>query len=319
MRRALLSFLAMALIMVGSVQAAAALRAYLRANVVVEADVVRLGDIFERAGENADKIIAYAPSAGRKLIFKAAWLQRVARPYRVDWRPSSRLDRSVVERRSQIISIRQIADTVLAAIRARNQGPDDLEIELDNPSLRFFLPHEMPPTLMAGAVSYDPRSGRFSIQIVAPDERPGEIRTTVAGQAHALVRVPVLARRMNRNEVITGRDIAWNTVRARTLNSRTIRDAGDLVGFSPRRPIPANRIMRAGDVQAPVLVTRGKRVTILLKTAAMQLSVSGKALQSGAMGDEMRVKNANSGAIINAVVIGDGKVAVTTSNNLALR
>jgi flagella basal body P-ring formation protein FlgA len=225
----------------------------------------------------------------------------------------------VVERRSQIITTLQITDAVLAAIRANNRGPGDLEIELDNPSLRFFLPHDMPPTLTTGTVSYNPRSGRFSVQIVAPDNRPDAIRTAVAGQAHMMVRIPVLTRRMNRDEIISARDIAWNTVRARTLNPRSIRDADDLIGFSPRRPILANRVMRDGDVQAPVLVTRGKRVTILLQTAAMQLTASGKALQSGAMGDAVRVKNSSSGTIIDAVVIGDRKVAVTAIDNLALR
>jgi len=318
-RRVLLAFLATTLVLLGSVPAAAAPRAYLRSSVIVEADIVRLGDVFDGAGVNADKVIAYAPSAGRKLVLEAAWLQRVARAYRVNWRPSSRLDRSAVERRSQIISTGQIVDTVLAAIRAKNREAGDLEIELDNQSLRFFLPHDMPATLTARAVSYDPRSGRFSVQIVAPDDRPGAIRTAVAGRAHVLVQMPVLTRRMKRNDIIGERDIAWKTVRAKYVNTNTIRDAGALVGFSPRRPIAANRTIRTGDVQAPVLVARGKRVTILLKTAAMQLTAAGKALQSGAMGDVVRVQNSNSGSIIEAVVVGDRKVAVTTYNNLALR
>ena len=318
-RRVVLSFLAAALVALGSVQAAAAPRAYLRSSVIVETDSLRLGDVFDGAGKHADKIIAYAPSAGRKLVLKAAWLRRIARAYRVDWRPSSRLDQSVVERRSQIISTNQIVDTVRAAIGARNPDAGDLEIELDNRLLRIFLPHDMPPTVTVRAVSFDPRSRRFSIQLVAPDDRPGAVRTVVAGRAHALVQMPVLTRRMKRNDIIRERDIAWKTVRAKYVNDRVIRDAEDLIGLSPRRPIGADRIIRIGDVQPPVLVARGKRVTIVLKTATMQLTATGKALQSGAMGDVVRVKNTNSGTVIEAVVVGEKKVAVTTDNNLALR
>lgn len=303
----------------GSVQAAAAPRAYLRSSVIVETDSIRLGDVFDDAGKHADKIIAYAPSAGRKLVLKAAWLRRIARAYRVDWRPSSRLDQSVVERRSQIISTNQIVETVRAAIGARNPDAGDLEIELDNRLLRIFLPHDMPPTVTVRAVSFDPRSRRFSIQLVAPDDRPGAVRTVVAGRAHALVQMPVLTRRMKRNDIIRERDIAWKTVRAKYVNARVIRDAEDLIGLSPRRPIGADRIIRIGDVQAPILVARGKRVTIVLKTATMQLTAAGKALQSGAMGDVVRVKNTNSGNVIEAVVVGEKKVAVTTDNNLVLR
>lgn len=318
-RRVVLSFLAAALVVLGSVQAAAAPRAYLRSSVIVETDSIRLGDVFDDAGKHADKIIAYAPSAGRKLVLKAAWLRRIARAYRVDWRPSSRLDQSVVERRSQIISTNQIVETVRAAIGARNPDAGDLEIELDNRLLRIFLPHDMPPTVTVRAVSFDPRSRRFSIQLVAPDDRPGAVRTVVAGRAHALVQMPVLTRRMKRNDIIRERDIAWKTVRAKYVNARVIRDAEDLIGLSPRRPIGADRIIRIGDVQAPILVARGKRVTIVLKTATMQLTAAGKALQSGAMGDVVRVKNTNSGNVIEAVVVGEKKVAVTTDNNLVLR
>jgi len=318
-RRFSLSLLAMALVLLGSVQAAAAPRAYLRSSVIVETDSIRLGDIFDGAGEFADKVIAYAPSAGRKLVLEAAWLRRVARVYRVNWRPSSRLDRSVVERRGQLIPTSEIVDAVLASIRARNPELGDLEIELDNQSLRFFLPLDMPRTLTVRAVSHDPRNGRFSVQIVAPDDRPGAIRTAIAGQAHALLQIPVLARRIKRNDIITARDIVWKTVRARNTNANSIVDAEDLIGFSPRRPIAANRIVRLGDVRAPLLVTRGKRVTILLKTATMQLTASGKALQSGAKGDIVRVRNASSGNVIEAVVIGDKKVAVPTNDTLALR
>ncbi len=309
----------LALLLLGSVQAATAPRAYLRTSVIVEADSIRLGDIFDGAGQFADKIIAYSPSAGRTLVLEAAWLKRVARAYRVDWRPMSRLDRSVVERRSQIISTGQIVDTILAAIRAKAREAGDLEIELDNQSLRFFLPHDMPATLSARAVSYDPRSGRFSVQIVAPDDRPGAVRATVAGEAYALVQMPVLKRRMKRNDIIRKRDLGWKMVRAKYISRGAIRDAEALIGFSPRRPIAADRTVRANDVQIPVLVARGKRVTILLKTAAMQLTTAGKALQSGAKGDVVRVQNLNSGNIIEAVVVGDKKVAVVTNGNLALQ
>lgn len=310
---------ALALLLLASVQAAAAPRAYLRTNVIVEADSIRLGDIFNGAGQFADKIIAYSPSAGRTLVLEAAWLKRVARAYRVDWRPMSRLDRSVVERRSQIIPTGQIVDTVLAAIRAKTREAGDLEIELDNQALRIFLPHDMPATLNARAVSYDPRSGRFSVQIVAPDDRPGAVRTTVAGQAYTLVKMPVLKRRMKRNDVIRKRDLGWKMVRAKYIRRGAIRDAEALIGFSPRRLITANRTIRANDVQIPVLVARGKRVTILLKTAAMRITTAGKALQSGAKGDVVRVRNLNSGNIIEAVVVGDRKVAVVTNGNLALQ
>ena len=99
------SILAMVAIMAGAAPASAATQAYLRANIIVDNNNVRLRDIFDGAGRYAEKVVAYAPAPGRKLILEAVWLHRVARAYRVSWRPASKLDRAIVERRSRIVTV----------------------------------------------------------------------------------------------------------------------------------------------------------------------------------------------------------------------
>jgi flagella basal body P-ring formation protein FlgA len=53
----------------------------LRESVTVKSKMVLLGDIFTHTGENADIPIAYAPEPGKRAIFDARWLYRVARTY----------------------------------------------------------------------------------------------------------------------------------------------------------------------------------------------------------------------------------------------
>ncbi len=316
-RRLFISVAAAVIVLAASVQAGP--RAYLRNNVLIEGDTVKLGDVFDGAGKMAERVIAHAPPAGRTLVLEADWLYRVARAYKVSWRPTSRLDRSVVERRSRIIETDQIHEALTKALKEKYADLDEIEMELDSRALRLFLPFKMPGEIRTQSISYDTRSRRFTARVFAPDDRPGAVRAVITGSAFPMTQIPTLVRRLNRNDIIGNRDIEWKTVRLDTVDSRTITDLETLIGQSPRRQIASDRAIRDDEVQPPILVTRGKQVTIALTTPLLQLTALGKALQNGAKGDVVRVQNSNSGKIISAVVIGDKRVAVSTLNNIALQ
>ena len=70
----------------------------LRRQIVIDQDTIRLGDLFDGqisavAGVTADTVVAYAPEPGRRAIFDAEWLSRLAQRLRLNWRPATRLDR----------------------------------------------------------------------------------------------------------------------------------------------------------------------------------------------------------------------------------
>ncbi|NKB56787.1 MAG: flagellar basal body P-ring formation protein FlgA [Alphaproteobacteria bacterium] len=316
-RLSIVSVLAI-LLQLWAVPAAAAAPVRLHANIVVDDDAIRLRDVFDGAGAHGDKVIAYAPAPGRKLVLEATWLYRVARAYRLPWRPSSRFDRAVVERSSQVIGTDQIAETLLIALKSEAKIQDDLEIELDNRSLQIFLPVGMPEILAVRSISYSPRNGRFSAVLVAPDDSPDALRFSATGSAHRLVQVPTLAQRLYADDIISERDIIWKPMRVNRLDPRTVLNGAKMIGMSPRRPIVAGRAIMTTEVQPPTLVRRGKQVTIQLETPTMRLSALGKSLQNGGKGDIVRVQNLDSGKTIEAVVVGPERVSVSTTGPIAL-
>lgn len=301
-----------------AVPASAAPPASLRTSIMVDDDSVRLSDLFNGAGAHGDKVVAYAPAPGRKLVLEATWLYRVARAYRVRWRPASRFDRAVVERRSQVIGTEQIIETLTTALRAETDILDEVEIDLDNRLLQFFLPAEVPATVTSRSISYNSRTGRFSAVLTAPDDSAEAARFTVTGSAHKLVQVPTLAQRLYVDDIISERDLHWKSMRVNRLDPRTVLNASKIIGMSPRRPIIAGRAIMTTEIQPPTLVRRGKQVTIHLQTKRMRLSALGKSLQTGGMGDIVRVQNLDSGKTIEAVVSGPEQVTVTISGALAL-
>ena len=75
--------------------------------------------------------------------------------------------------------------------------------------------------------------------------------------------------------------------------------------------------MRARDVSAPRLVTRGSLVTIKVETPYMMVTAQGRALQDGAMGDTVRVTNTQSNRTIEGIVASAGVVRIQTAQKMA--
>jgi len=85
----------------------------LNEHIVVESNVVRLGDLFTNAGTRAEAAVAYSPAAGQRSVLDARWLYRVARAYKINWKPLGATTQVVVERDSISIPQDEIKTQIL--------------------------------------------------------------------------------------------------------------------------------------------------------------------------------------------------------------
>ena len=281
----------------------------LRKAVVLEGPVVHLGDLFDGLGEEAAREIARAPAPGRHVELDARWLAAVARGYGVAWQPTSTLDATTISRASQVVDGERIRAAVLDAMATRGLT-GDIEVELDDPSLSLHLPLDAAPSLALTGLRLDRTSGRFSGTVAAPAEGPVLARATVTGRVLRMTEVPVLIRRMVPGEVIGAADIAWRRLRADRIAGNVAVDPSKIIGMSPRRAIRPDEAIRANNLRKPVLVPKNSLVIVRLKTDRMVLTAQGRALQDGASGQVIRVKNTKSNTVINGIVAQAGTVKV---------
>jgi flagella basal body P-ring formation protein FlgA len=286
-------------------------------SVTVDSDVVRLGDIFQDIGEKADIAVAYAPRHGSRTVFDAVWLSQAARVYKLRWRSGSRFDRVVIVRASQSIDKELIETAVLDALADRGVA-GKLRVELDNRSIALFLPPESTPTVAVKDLRLNGRNGRFSATISAPADRPVAERT-IHGKYYAIISIPVLGHRLGRGEVVSESDIEWIDVAEKRIQPDVITELDQLVGMAPRRFLRPRSPIRAGDVQRPVLISKGSTVTMIVRTPLMTVTARGKAVQSGSKGDVIRVMNTQSKMIVDAVVVDGSTVLVRGVGPLAAR
>jgi len=289
------------------------------AAVTVDAPVIRLGDLFDDAGDRAEIAVAPSPAPGGRAVFDAVWLANVAAAQKLAWRPATRADQVAVERAARIVTADMIAARIAAELHGRRAVAADARLELDNPSLRLYAPGSdaagsspsAAPDIAIQDLSYDARSGRVAALVAVGGSGEGAVR--VGGRLLRMVEIPVLARIIAPGETIAARDIERISVRADRINQAFVGDASDLVGKTPRRAIRPNEPVRVADIQTPIAVHKGELVTIVLETPSMRLTAQGKAVEDGAQGAPIRVSNTKSGRVIEAVVSGPGIVAIASA------
>ena len=290
-------------------------------DIQIEGDGIMLGDVFENAGEYADRVIARAPSPGQSTTLEARWLGRVARAFGLDWRPTSRYDSATVTRLSHVITAEKIRSELLNALVVRNQDLLDerLDLQFDNRILTMNVPKDKPATVGIRELQLDPRTDRFSAFVVSPSEAPPAVRIAVTGQVHRMVEVPVPARRILRGDTIGPRDIEMIEVRRGALAANTVVDPADLIGLSAKQTLAKGRAVGANAIQPPVLVKKGGLVTVKLEAPNMVLTARGRAVESGGLDDVIRIQNLQSNRVFEAVVTGVGEASISLPSQVALQ
>jgi len=103
--------------------------------------------------------------------------------------------------------------------------------------------------------------------------------------------------------------VVMKTVRADHVPGDVATGPKDLIGLSPKRTLTPGKPVQMADVGPPVIVRKGALLTMTLTTERMQLTATGRALDSGSLGDVVRAMNVQSKLVVEAVVIGPNRVS----------
>lgn len=293
--------------------------AMLKSHVEVIGENILLGDIFTEVGRYGDSAIAKSPKPGEETTLPAVWLWRIAKLYRVNWQPTSKLDTSVVVRSSTTIQPDTIIDLVKAALFER-AGEDDLvEFDISSNIQEMNISPISDASIRINRLNFDKNSGRFSAEVVAPAIGNAEARVLVSGNMHMLVEAAVPNRRIMPGEIIRSSDLDWTRLRARNVNSKAVLDPSQIIGKAAKRTLVLGKTISLNSVQPPVLIKKNSLVTVTLNTLHMRITTQGKALQNGALEEIVQIRNLQSDIVIEAIVTGTGQAMVISPAELAMR
>jgi flagella basal body P-ring formation protein FlgA len=245
---------------------AAATAATLRPLTTLAAPVVRLSDLFDDAGVQAQRVLGTAPAPGGRIVVEAAQLAAIARQFEVDWRPASSSDRAVLERPGRLLP----REPVMAVLREALSGvgaPADADIELPGFSPPL-IPQEAEPHAAIEQLDYDAGSGRFTgVLAVSADAMP-VLRMRLSGALQAMVEVAVPAHRLLSGVVIRSDDLQMLRVRSGLVRGEVARLPEQAVGLAPRRQMMPGQPIALAELHHLAAILKGAQVTMELERRA---------------------------------------------------
>ena len=173
-----------------------------------------------------------------------------------------------------------------------------------------MVPTEGSFTPTVTQLDYDAASGRFTAELALDGAGADAIAWRVSGHTQAMVEAAVTATRLLPGTVLTAADLRLKRMPAERVPAGAARRIEDAVGKQLRVQIAAGSPLPLSDLTAPLLVRRDGRVLMLAEGPGMSLTAEGRALEAGAAGEHIRVLNPVSKAVVDAVVIGEGRVRI---------
>ncbi|NVN84694.1 MAG: flagellar basal body P-ring formation protein FlgA [Rhodopseudomonas sp.] len=287
----------------------------LRANVTVSDDLVRIGDVIDNAGAAAQIAIYRAPDLGTTGSLPTASVLSALRAHKVIGVDTRELREISVTRLARTLPSKEIEQQVANALAHQNGLGDaeNLLLTFDRDVQTLQLDSANTGAMQPAAVKFQLRSGRFDVTFEIAGE-PGTVpaRLRYTGTAVETVEAAVLARGVERNEVIKASDVVVERrPKAEVGNDAASRDSA--VGMQARRQLRAGAAVRVADLAKPDLVSRDQSVTLTYQAVGLYLTVRGKALEAGTEGDVVNVLNLQSKRTVSGIVVGRGQVAVAVA------
>ncbi len=147
---------------------------------------------------------------------------------------------------------------------------------------------------------------RSTVGVRCSGDKPWKIYLPVTVAAYA--RVMVSKHPIAPGQTVTAADISWVEREVSSLGYGYLRSLKQAGGLRSRRSIAQGAVITANMLEAGNVVSKGQQLKLLSNSGAIRVSMKGIALQDGALGARIRVRNLSSGKELEGRVDSAGQV-----------
>ncbi len=294
-----------------------ALPIVLKTNIEVSREHVRLGDIFSGLNEEQDKtVIAPSPALGKSAVLTSEWLQEIAKKNKLDWKDEEKNASVNLKRLSDKITKEEV-ETFLMDILSKKDIPQNAALLIRNEGLPILIPLNAQWELKEQNAQYDTLYQTFKAEVDLYLEGKKKETLLFSGKVEVFVEIPVARHNLSSGQIIRKEDLYMKSV-LQGVGRRKIEVTlpEDLIGKELKRSIRETLPMTDKDVRDQVMVSKGKTITLNFSKGGILLSAQGKALESGGLGDSVRVMNTQSKSVVQGTVTGPETVSIQSFNDI---
>ena len=200
-----------------------------------------------------------------------------------------------------------IREAVVQFVTAFHGAGADLAVAPGDLDSRLRLA-PCPQPLAAAWASGSAHVGRVTVEVRCTAGRPW--RLYVPSQVTLKRDVVVAARPLARGQRLSPADLRRERRDLGRVGGDAVLDPARVLGYVLTRPLAAGSVLEPRLLEAPRLVERGQRVQLVAEGPGIHISMAGQALDDGALGDTVRVRNPASRQVVDAVVSAPGRVSL---------
>jgi flagella basal body P-ring formation protein FlgA len=152
------------------------------------------------------------------------------------------------------------------------------------------------------------RMGKITVGIRCDGENPWSLFVPI--YVKVMAEVVVARNSLPRGAIIGPDDITMKQRDLAHLHRGYLEQTQLIIGKKLRQRLRQDQVVTPSQLDTPDAIKRNSRVTITASNKTMQIRMAGKALQSGSLGELIRVRNESSKRELDARVIAPGIVEV---------
>ncbi len=288
-----------------------------RPEVTVTQPTVSIGDmadVFSARASDDSAVIALkkitvdqSPRAGETLTVSAMTVVEKMGKAGVDLRQVGySLPRTMLVRRaSRTLSIDEIRKAIdeFAKLSGR-----DLAVKNIAMSREIQVPPEVSKIEARPFALAAPGRMGFTIAVQSPTEP--EVKFDVEASVEQWAEVPVARRSFGKGEIVRPEDVMMARMNLGTMPRDAVLSGEKLVGLSTSADLTYGEIFRKNKLTLPIAVEKDSSVVVLYRQGALQATLRGIALEAGAVGQEIKVRNESSKKIVYGRVKEGGMIEV---------
>ena len=286
----------------------------LKAHVTVQGELVRLADLFENFAASgrrsmANRAVFRSPDPGTTGKVSVRRVLAAAHQYGLHPDTAPTFSMVSITRSSRTIEPEEFK--ALIRIRLEERAPHINEhakrvIRLARDFKAVHIASQIRDDLVLHRLDWSPRSGRFRAHFSIGDQPLPVVR----GRTIQMVERVIARTSIAKGQIVSRADLALKQVRFSSQTSNQPSELEALIGKIAKRSLPAGRLVRTDDFEAPRLIEKNQLVTILLEAPGLILRTEGKALSDASSGESLKVLNTQSKRIIFATAKAPGLVSV---------
>ncbi|MCC2954311.1 flagellar basal body P-ring formation chaperone FlgA [Massilia sp. IC2-477] len=180
---------------------------------------------------------------------------------------------------------------------------------MSDPQVELTVVSTRPAPACRAEVQVEPVDTRqfARMRFIARCPDPGGWRHDFVVRARVSAVVAVTAAPIKAGEVLADEHLTLER-RDVTIMNDAIGSPQDALGQTSRRSLRAGEVLRSSQLASPQMVKRGDQVLMVARYEGIEVSMAGEALDAGARGAVVRVRNSASGQVVRMRVAGAGTV-----------